>query len=81
MVTEICTVMRKRLSWRGFEVKDTDHWDDQTYDIISMFNLLDRAGDPDQFLNKAHAALNPGKMMFSNYDYIHLFGNALPVDS
>lgn len=66
MVTEICTVMKKRLSWRGFEVKDTDHWDDQTYDIISMFNLLDRAGDPDQFLNKAHAALNPdGKLIIA----------------
>ena len=60
MTTEICGVMRKRLAWRGFEVKDTDNWDDQTYDVISMFNLLDRAGDPDKFLTKAHSSLSPG---------------------
>lgn len=56
--TEICAVMRKRLEWRGFGVKDVENWDDQTYDVISMLNLLDRAGDPDLFLQKANRVLN-----------------------
>ena len=58
--TEICAVMRKRLEWRGFGVKDVENWDDQTYDVISMLNLLDRAGDPDLFLQKANRVLNSG---------------------
>ena len=52
--------MRKRLEWRGFGVKDVENWDDQTYDVISMLNLLDRAGDPDLFLQKANRVLNSG---------------------
>jgi len=63
--TEICGVMRRRLEWRGFGVKDVEKWDDQNYDVISMFNLLDRAGDPDLFLQKAHRVLNPGNSLGS----------------
>ena len=58
--TEICSVMRKRLEWRGFKLKDVENWDNQNYDVISMFNLLDRAGDPDLFIKKAHQVLSPG---------------------
>merc|ERR1712212_321089 len=47
--TEICGVMRKRLEWRGFNIKDVEKWDNQNYDVISMLNLLDRAGNPDKF--------------------------------
>ena len=50
--TEICGVMRKRLEWRGFNIKDVEKWDNQQYDVISMLNLLDRAGNPDQFIQK-----------------------------
>ena len=50
--TEICGVMRKRLEWRGFSIKDVEKWDNQQYDVISMLNLLDRAGNPDQFIQK-----------------------------
>lgn len=55
--TEICAVMRKRLEWRGFNIKDVEKWDNQNYDVISMLNLLDRAGNPDSFIEKAHGAL------------------------
>ena len=44
--------MRKRLEWRGFNIKDVEKWDNQQYDVISMLNLLDRAGNPDQFIQK-----------------------------
>ena len=53
--TEICGVMRKRLEWRGFNIKDVEKWDNQQYDVISMLNLLDRAGNPDQFIQKVSA--------------------------
>ena len=47
--------MRKRLEWRGFNIKDVEKWDNQQYDVISMLNLLDRAGNPDQFIQKVSA--------------------------
>ena len=53
--TEICGVMRKRLEWRGFSIKDVEKWDNQQYDVISMLNLLDRAGNPDQFIQKVRS--------------------------
>jgi len=61
--TEICGVMRKRLEWRGFNIKDVEKWDNQQYDVISMLNLLDRAGNPDQFIQKAHSVLNPNGIL------------------
>ena len=48
-------MMRKRLEWRGFNIKDVEKWDNQQYDVISMLNLLDRAGNPDQFIQKVSA--------------------------
>ena len=56
--TEICGVMRKRLEWRGFSIKDVEKWDNQQYDVISMLNLLDRAGNPDQFIQKVSPNLS-----------------------
>ena len=59
--TEICGVMRKRLEWRGFNIKDVEKWDNQQYDVISMLNLLDRAGNPDQFIQKVGLNIVPAQ--------------------
>ena len=58
--TEICPVMRKRLEWRGFEVEDVNNWKDKKWKLISMLNLLDRAGNPDFFLENASNAIDEG---------------------
>jgi len=59
--TEICPVMRKRLEWRGFGVEDVNLWKSKKWKIISMLNLLDRAGNPDDFLENATAAVEDGE--------------------
>ena len=59
--TEICPVMRKRLEWRGFEVEDVNNWKVKKWKVISMLNLLDRAGNPDFFLESASKAVDDGK--------------------
>ena len=52
--------MRKRLQWRGFSVEDVNDWSLKSWDMISMLNLLDRAGNPDFFLEQASGALEEG---------------------
>ena len=60
--TEICPVMRKRLEWRGFAVEDVNGWRKKKWKMISMLNLLDRAGNPDDFLANATEAIDDGAL-------------------
>lgn len=62
--TEICPVMRKRLEWRGFNVEDVNLWKHKKWKIISMLNLLDRAGNPDDFLENATDAVQDDGFLF-----------------
>lgn len=62
--TEICPVMRKRLEWRGFTVEDVVHWKSKKWKVISMLNLLDRAGNPDSFLENASHAIEDDGFLF-----------------
>ena len=56
-------------------ILDTDNWDqsETKWDVISMLNLLDRAANPDLFLDKAYDALSPGKSPFKFLSIIILF--------
>lgn len=62
--TEICPVMRKRLEWRGFAVEDVNGWRKKKWKMISMLNLLDRAGNPDDFLANATEAIDDDGFLF-----------------
>ena len=57
--TEISPAMRRTLKNRGLNPVDHDKWPEKgPYDLISMFNLLDRLPDPIEYINAAFSSLN-----------------------
>lgn len=57
--TEQSPTMRWRLQERGFRVLELDKWQEQSYDLITAMNLIDRIDQPNQLLRDIRSALAP----------------------
>lgn len=65
-VTEMSPIMRWRLSTRGFTVLDTNQWGNETFDVITCLNVLDRCQKPLSLLKQIRQHLKPnGRLILS----------------
>lgn len=66
-VTELSPTMHWRLSYYGYTVLDTDHWENLTFDVITCLNVLDRCQKPLTLLKQIRQHLNPktGRLIIS----------------